>query len=292
MTAKDSAVKHTDAPGGVGVLKETMRQVFSAALRVLRRVPWGGARGTGARLRLSLAIGAACLLPALPVRADIGPKPSMGFAFEYEIPRVAIASAEMLECEDAECRTGSPLEAMGPQGFRCTAYDCQAVAYGFSDYHKLIITFDDGGTRESNVFTAGGRGGDFVVTVSEDALHVTASRSLPGLLGCLPGWALTLVVETLVAGLCVGAFALPRSLLGVVPVASLFSLPVVWFIFPLLALPWALVVALSEVFAVVFETGFIYAFTRWAMPLRTAAVLSVLVNSASLGVGLVVSLWL
>ncbi len=266
-----------------------MRQVLSAARRLRCRVPWRGVLQLAARMRLPLVIGVACLLPALPARADIGPKPSMRFTFEYEIPKTTVVSGEMRECEDAECRKGAPLQEMGPQGFRCTANDCQAIAYGFADYHKIVITFSDGKTRDSNVFSTGGRSGDFVVTVSEDALQVTASRSLRNLLCYGPGWALTLVVETLIAGLYMSVLGLPRALLGVVPVASLFSLPVVWFILPQLALPWILVLGLSELFAVAFETGFVYAFTHWTMSLRQAAVLSTLMNGASFAIGLVVS---
>jgi hypothetical protein len=234
---------------------------------------------------LLLAVGLVVLLPALPAQADIGPKPSMSFTFEYQIPRVAITSGQMLECENADCRAGKPLEQLGPQGFRCADYDCGALAYGFADYHKLVITFADGVTRESNIFAKSGRGGDFTVTVTGEALKVEAKRGLGNLLCCVPSWALTLVVETLIAGLYMSAFQLPRALLGVAPLASLFSLPVVWFAFPQLALPWLAVVGLAELFAVVFETGFVYAFTHWTMPLRHAAILSLLMNAASFGLG-------
>ena len=260
----------------------TRRRVLAAG--PVHRMPRSGLSG---RLccGLLLTMGMAFLLPALPAQADIGPKPTMSFAFEYRIPRVAITSGQQMECEDERCRTAVPLQQLGPQGFRCTEYDCGSVGYGFADYHRLVITFADGTMRQSNVFATNGRGGDFSVIVTEDALEVSASRSLLNLSSCVPAWALTLVVEMLIAGLYMNAFGLPRALLGVAPLASLFSLPVVWFLFPYLTLPWAVVTGLSELFAIVFETGFLYAFTHWTMPLRHAAMLSLLMNAVSFAVG-------
>jgi hypothetical protein len=148
---------------------------------------------------LLLAIAMVLLLPAAPAQADIGPKPGMAFAFEYQIPKTPIVSAQMLECQDAECKTSTPLQQMGPHGLRCNEYDCRSTAYGYAPYHKLVVTFA----------------------------------------------------------------------------------------FPQLALPVALALGLAELFAVAFETGFVYAFTHWGMPFRHALSLSALMNAASFAIGLV-----
>jgi hypothetical protein len=76
---------------------------------------------------LLLAIAMVLLLPAAPAQADIGPKPGMAFAFEYQIPKTSIVSAQMLECQDAECKTSTPLQQMGPHGLRCNEYDCRSA---------------------------------------------------------------------------------------------------------------------------------------------------------------------
>jgi hypothetical protein len=239
---------------------------------------------------LLLAIAMVLLLPAAPAQADIGPKPGMAFAFEYQIPKTPIVSAQMLECQDAECKTSTPLQQMGPQGLRCNEYDCRSTAYGYAPYHKLVVTFADDKTRESNVFSSKAFSANFKVAVTESALEVKEIFGLNNLCGCFPSLALTLVVETLIAGLYMAAFGLPRALLGVAPVASLFSLPVVWYVFPQLALPVALALGLAEMFAVAFETGFVYAFTHWGISFHHALSLSALMNAASFAIGLV-AMW-
>lgn len=251
-----------------------------------------GDRRVVAWLLAGVAI-AAVLLPATPAHADVGPKPSMAFRFEYQIPRTAITAGQQIECRQPTCDDGAPLEEIGPQRFWCEDDGCQSQAYGYADYHRLVITFADGVTRESNVFS--GRGGRFVVTVTSDALLIEREASplslfqrLGEAVGCVPGWGLTLVIETLLAGLFVVTLGLPRALLGVVPVASLFTLPVVWFAFPLLAWPWPAVVGLSELFAIVCEGGIIYAFVHRRLALRQVALLSAGMNGVSFLVGLMV----
>jgi hypothetical protein len=243
---------------------------------------------------LALAAFAAGLTAAAPpAHADIGPKPSMAFRFEYQIPRTAITSGQQIECQQANCADGVPLREVGPQRFWCEDHGCQSLAYGYDDYHRLVITFADGVTRTSNVFATMGRGGDFVVTVTPDGLRVERDETarpwfqrLGETVGCIPGWGLTLVIETLVAGLFVATLGMPRALLGVVPVASLITLPAVWFVFPLLRLPWLAGVGIAESFAVVCEGGIICAFTHRTLPLRQIALLSLVMNGASFLVGL------
>lgn len=93
------------------------------------------------------------LVPQMDARADIGPKPSMEFIFVQENdPALTIVEGTLLECPDAACTQATPLEELGPQGFRCTQDKCWSMAYGFSEYHRLAITFSDGKVRESNVF--------------------------------------------------------------------------------------------------------------------------------------------
>jgi hypothetical protein len=235
---------------------------------------------------LLLAAATVLLPPAVPAQADLGPKPGMTFTFEYQIPKTAIVRAEMLECQDADCETSAPLRQVGPQGLRCNDYDCSSTAYGYAPYHKLVMTFSDDKTRVSNVFSSKAFSANFKVTVKEATLEVKEVFGLNNLCRCFPSLALTLAVETLIAGVGVVAFGLPRAVLGVVPVASLFSLPVVWYVFPQLALPATLTLGLAELFAVVFETGFVYAFTHWSMPFRNVLALSGLMNGVSFAIGL------
>ena len=120
--------------------------------------------------------------PAQVVLADTGPKPSMDFEFQQEMteePPVTIASGILYECDQPDCSDAAPLEEGGPQGFRCEAGSCSAVAYGFAPYHQIEIEFSDGQTRQSNVFETAGFDSLYTVTIRPDDLLVEAQFS-PG----------------------------------------------------------------------------------------------------------------
>jgi hypothetical protein len=95
--------------------------------------------------------------------ADTGPKPTMEFTFNGE--QVTILSGILYECEQPNCSDAAPLKELGPQRFTCDAASCTALAYGFSDYHKLEIQFSDGKTRQSNIFKTAGFDSKYNVTV-------------------------------------------------------------------------------------------------------------------------------
>src|SRR5512140_2707828 len=118
----------------------------------------------------------AAFLPAHIVRADTGPKPSMTFNFKQEAdaPQVTITSGSLFECDKSDCSDAQPLKQLGPQGFSCQADTCSAMAYGFSDYHRLSIEFSDGVTRESNVFKTGQFDSVYEVIINASDLQVNA----------------------------------------------------------------------------------------------------------------------
>lgn len=120
------------------------------------------------------------LLPAQTAFADTGPKPTMQFTFQQNLPGgpVTITSGILYECNQADCSDAAPLQQLGPQGFRCDILSCSALAYGFSDYHKLEIQFSDGKTRESNIFKTAGFDSKYTVTIQPDDLIVEAQFSL------------------------------------------------------------------------------------------------------------------
>lgn len=120
------------------------------------------------------------LLPAQPVLADTGPKPTMDFEFKQEIAGepLTITSGVFYECEQPDCSDAAPIEEVGPQGFYCEANHCQAQAYGFSPYHRLGIQFSDGQARQSNIFETAGFDSQYTVTVRPDDLLVEAQLNL------------------------------------------------------------------------------------------------------------------
>jgi hypothetical protein len=121
----------------------------------------------------------ACL-PFQHASADMGPKPSMDFTFtqEFSGAQVSIVSGTMYECDQADCSDAEALKELGPQRFTCEAASCHALAYGFSDYHRLEIEFSDGKTRQSNIFKTSEFNAQYKVIIRQDDLRVEPQITL------------------------------------------------------------------------------------------------------------------
>ncbi len=122
-------------------------------------------------LLLTLLLIGLCI-GAQTVRADIGPKPTMDFEFEID-DDLTISQGVLQECSDSTCSEAWAMEEYGPQGLSCKSTSCSSMAYGYdSDYYRLVITFSDGVTRESNSFTKSHYDANYRVTVRENDLLV------------------------------------------------------------------------------------------------------------------------
>jgi len=239
------------------------------------------------------------LFSAASLSADSGPKPRIYFDFRYEISPVPIVSGQLIECQDPKCAVGRPLSNFGPvRGFRCSETMCASQAYFYRPYHQLRIEFSDK-TRNSNVFEKRGFTDFFLVTVTDSALlvesaasaeHPFAERLRTGFF--VDALLLTWVVEGLIAFVYLSRLGVPRKrLLFCMPLASVLTLAPIWFVFPRLPLSDALVVIVSEVFAVAFESLFVYLIGRRTLSFRRAAWLGLLMNTGSLLVGLAFLQW-
>ena len=131
------------------------------------------------RKLLLLLILTLLFMPANIAFADMGPKPTMKFEFDQELPdgEVTITSGILYECKQSDCSDAAPLQEGGPQRFTCDSLGCRALAYDFSPYHKLEIQFSDGKTRQSNIFKTAGFDSKYTVTVRPDDLLVEAQFS-------------------------------------------------------------------------------------------------------------------
>ena len=121
---------------------------------------------------------------------DMGPKPTMDFEFTAEpgMPAIAITEAVLLECSDSSCSDAKPLEELGPQGITCQEMSCSSMAYGYAAYHRLVVTFSDGITRQSGVFQKNAFHAIYKVSVGQDDLRVKEGRGrMDPLLGALLG---------------------------------------------------------------------------------------------------------
>jgi hypothetical protein len=124
-------------------------------------------RVVGSLLAVAMAAG-----PAGVARADMGPKPTMTFAFTFSKAGQGIKSGVLLTCDDAGCAKPEPLPREGPQGFDCQPQSCFARAYGFRPYAMLDLTMSDGRTLKSNVFNTQTLLGKFNVAVGAASLNV------------------------------------------------------------------------------------------------------------------------
>ncbi len=134
----------------------------------------------GNLLVLALAFFAA-LIPFRSASADMGPKPSMEFTFEQEIAGepLTILGGELYECDLPDCSDARPLEKIAVQGFICYNNGvCEAVSYGFRQYHYLELEFSDGVMRRSNIFETSTFQGKYRVTIRENDLLVQARFTL------------------------------------------------------------------------------------------------------------------
>jgi len=225
-------------------------------------------------------------LTAIPVKADVGPKPGMDFTFEFDGNASDITAGEMYECDQSDCSDARLLEELGPQGFRCTTTTCNSIAYGYADYHKIRITFADGRVLESNVFEKDAFNAVYTVTVTETSLQVKEKWKPFGFCFCGSALLLTLVLETLIGGMYFNLFGLPKAMLGWVPLVSLVTLPAVWYVFPLLPLPDFWVTGLSEGFAFSAEAGLLFLAFRGGVSLKHILGLTFLMNLLSFLAGL------
>lgn len=115
------------------------------------------------------------LLPQGNVSADMGPKPTMDFEFVQEVPGSALTmvSWSLINCENNDCTTTGEI-APFEDGFRCADNHCGAgVHYGIQyEYFRMEISFSDGVTRKSNVFTRNYFDAKYRVVIQNDSLFV------------------------------------------------------------------------------------------------------------------------
>jgi hypothetical protein len=244
----------------------------------------------------ALWIGVSASIPPINVaRADTGPAPYAGFNFQYQIQPIPIIQGEILECFDLTCNKDQQLlQNKNLTRLICDADSCWLKPYD-AKYSKLIITFADR-SRESNVFTKIAYGAKYNVIVQKDSLLVRETYATDSLfnpwlvVSFIPALVLTIVSELVIAAFYFYFTKLKINLwIAIVIVANILSLPIVWFLFPLMPLDSVVVIALAETYAVLFEAVFLY-FTgsHRGLSIRHAGILSLLMNAGSFLLGSII----
>ena len=245
--------------------------------------------------------GLALFLTVRIAYADHGPKPSQEFKFVYQTAQpIPIWDGQLLDCDDPACTTSTPVDKRVVAFFRCSTESCNATSpTGYAQYQKLVIRFADK-TRESAPFPHRDNGdsrNEFTVTVRENDLLVAENASVYAFINpfqillFFPALFFTLIVELAVAAVYLKATQrLNRRTLLWIVLVNLLSVPVVWFVLPLLHRSWGLdatvIIVLSELFAFAFEAGFLYLTNRRMLTARHVVILSLLMNASSFFLGI------
>ena len=119
----------------------------------------------------------------LPAAAEISPLPEAQFNFIYETdakPLINPRGAELVQCKDQLCMSAEPLGVYGSQRMTCGGGACTAIAYEFTPFAKLTVAFEDGKTRQSQVFLMpDALINQFNVYVGPDSLKIEAVDTPP-----------------------------------------------------------------------------------------------------------------
>lgn len=115
------------------------------------------------------------LSPQTTISADAGPKSGMEFTFLQNgiQPKIEITHGILYVCERSDCQDAHIVpdtQYTGERELSCTEYHCYASLYG--SYYRLEVTFSDGVTRKSNVFTQKFYVSEYSANIQEDSLVV------------------------------------------------------------------------------------------------------------------------
>lgn len=260
---------------------------------------------------LILAILLLSIVPNL-VYADLGPKPSVDIQVTLNGQKISDASfnAKMLSCQKEESQF--PTSDLIPQ-LNISEYDSEnncnwrpaALAWGGncqnsnchfsyllpSEFRLAVylpsqdkVYLSAKVTRENfrSIFAANLLS-DGNINIQETTPYIQ-SKSAKTIRTFFIALFLTLILELLVALIYVSNTKISKKVLISVLVANMISLPIVWFVFPLLKII-LLIILLGEIFAFVFESYFIHLLNKEIISLKKSFVLSILMNLASLVIG-------
>ena len=236
-------------------------------------------------------------VPFFPAWADVSPKPEMEFVFIYNTdskPLINPAQSEQIQCNDNQCLESKPLGHYGLQKLYCSPESCFAVAYEFTDYQKLVLSFEDGTKRESNIFPSSHKlRARYNVYVNPDHLQVVPTNIVPD----LGAWArkdalFSLVIILLLELIAAVAYLMYTqksfTILYSVAVANVVTTAVSWML-----LSWyASDTAFLWIFYVVAETLILRLMNIKKLKLKDAFVLSVAMKVTSYSLGMILSFWM
>ncbi len=251
------------------------------------------------------------LLLVSSASADLGPKPTVHFDVTYngQPPQDGLFSAKMLACQDKDT---PPSRDIIPQlnisqydsqedcywmpaefawGGQCTSSTCKFTYFPPNEFKLAIYLESQDQVFISEKATRNDYNSNYKANLLpggsihlEDVTPFSQSSGLKRIKTFFFALFITLVFELLTALVFVSISKDSKRLLIPVFIASIITLPIVWFVFPLLKI-LPLVIILAESFAVVFEAYFIYYFSRKTFSLKKSFLLSFIMNAVSFFIG-------
>lgn len=234
---------------------------------------------------------------ALPLWADVSPKPEMEFTFIYrtaQTPSILPDASEQIQCKDNQCIQAQPLGTYGLQKLYCTPENCFSIAYEYDHYQKLIIGFADGSKRESNIFkTPDTLRSGFKVYVDDHALTVEPAplENPSSILMRRDAWTsfiIILVLELAAAWAFLTYTDKPYRVLYAVAVSNIITMFVSW---RFLA-AYISETAFLWIFCFVFESVFIWLCNRKVLSWKEAGYLGLAANVTSYSLGMMISFYI
>ena len=249
------------------------------------------------------------------VSADLGPKPSIDINVLYNGDNVPDESfnAKMLSCinSDNQLFSGEDSDYLIPQlniseydsindcywipAFLAWGGDCKESKCHFgymppSEFKLAVYVPSLDKVFISNEISRTNFNSNYEVTLNSDSsakIYETTPLIKNDLISSfVKALIITLIIELLVALIYLSIFRLPKKILISVLIGSLITLPIVWFIFPLIKII-PLVIIFSEIFAIVFEAYFIYYLNKQEITLKKSFILATIMNLASLIIGFI-----
>ena len=237
------------------------------------------------------------IFPLAAAWGDVSPKPEMEFSFIYNTDKKPLINpllSEQIQCSDNQCWESKPLGHYGLQKLYCSSAACTAVAYEFTDFQKLIISFEDGSKRESNIFPSSHKlRSRYNVYVDETSLQVEPTDLAPD----WNSWTRTdaifsliiiLLLELIAAAAYLSYTQKSFTILYSVAVANIFTTLISWML-----LAWYISDSFFLwIFSLVAEALIIRLMNPKKISLKDAGVLSIAANVTSYSIGMILSFWL
>ncbi len=233
-----------------------------------------------------------CLIS--PLWGNIAPKPEMEFSFVYqtdEKPAISPLLSEQIQCEDNQCLRSSPLGVYGIQKLYCNSEGCFSIAYAYAPYQKLIIAFEDGTKKESNVFSAPDTlRSHFTVYVGKENLKVepSLSETVNRSWARKDAWVslgIVLFLELLAAAAYLSYRKKSFTILYSVGIANLITTTASWLFLAL----YVKETAFLWIFCLLAETLIVRFMNPHKISIQDAFMLSVATNVTSYSLGMIIS---